>query len=255
MRLAQRLGPTAGLYHHGGLFPLPQWRPSAGLTLDQALIFAIIRAESAFVPDAESHVGALGLMQVMPATARVITRFADLALPKSDLLRDPEVGMAFGQAYLEHLLQYDSIGDNLIFLAAAYNAGPGRVPRWRATFDRADDPLLFLESIPIKETRIYVKKVLTNLWTYRARLGQPQPSLEDLAHNRWPRYQSLDARPGAVCLELTRAARSGRSTSRSLRSPIRARRRTTAPARSWWSASRAMATGSPRASSSGTRPL
>ena len=57
------------------------------------------------------------------------------------------------------------------------------------------DPLLFLESIPLRETRIYVKKVLTNLWTYRDRLGQPRPSLEALARNEWPLYRALDAKP------------------------------------------------------------
>lgn len=193
MRLAQQLGARRGHYHHSALFPLPKWLPEDGLSLDQALLFAVIRAESAFDPDAESHVGALGLMQVMPATARVVARLVDLTPPKGDTLRDPEVSLAYGQAYLEHLLQRDAIGDNLIYLAAGYNAGPGRVPQWVEAYPYASDPLLFLESIPFDETRIYVKKVLTNLWTYRTCLGQPQPSLEALASNRWPRYQSLDS--------------------------------------------------------------
>ncbi len=195
MRLAQRLGGVRNDYHHGALYPVPRWQPGTGLRLDRALILAIARAESAFDPNAESHVGAQGLMQVMPATARMMARVAALEAPRGDALREPEVSMAFGQAYLEHLLQYRWIGDNLIYVAAGYNAGPGRVLEWQRALGTDNDPLLFLESIPMTEPRVYVKKVLTNLWTYRARLGQPQPSLEALARNRWPTYQALDTEP------------------------------------------------------------
>ena len=75
---------------------------------------------------------------------------------------------------------------------AAYNAGPARVARWQEQLAIDEDPLLFLESIPMREPRVYVKKVLTNLWSYRARLGQPQPSLAALARNQWPSYRTLD---------------------------------------------------------------
>jgi len=194
MRLAQRLGLVEGRRHHGALFPIPRWRPATGLRVDRALLFAVIRAESAFDPGARSHVGALGVMQVMPGTAKHMARVAGLGSPDPRALHDPETGMAFGQAYLEHLLQHRWIGDNLIYIAAGYNAGPGRVIEWQKAMRGADDPLLFLESIPMTEPRVYVKKVLTNLWIYRARLGQPQPSLEAFAENRWPRYQSLDPR-------------------------------------------------------------
>jgi soluble lytic murein transglycosylase-like protein len=134
-------------------------------------------------------------MQVMPATAQYIAARADLEHPQGNALFEPETSILFGQAYLEHLLQRPSIGDNLIYLAVAYNAGPGRVLLWRQTLATDDDPLLFLESIPMREPRMYVKKVLTNLWNYRARLGQAQPSLEALAKGRWPTYQALDRRP------------------------------------------------------------
>lgn len=195
MRLAQSLGSAQGLYHHAALYPVPRWQPETGFTLDRALIYAIIRAESAFNPDAESHVGALGLMQVMPATAREIAKRAALELSDAAALRDPDTGIAIGQAYLEHLLNREYIGNNLMFLAAAYNAGPARVARWEDGLDAKGDPLLFLESIPFVETRAYVKKVLTNFWSYRARLGQNSPSLEALARNQWPTYETLDARP------------------------------------------------------------
>lgn len=193
MRLAQSLGHSGGRHDLTALFPTPSWQPLSGYTLDRALVFAFMRAESAFDPRAESHAGARGLMQVMPATAQFIAASADLELAHGNALFEPETSIVLGQAYLEHLLQRPSIGDNLIFLAVAYNAGPARVSRWRETLE-SEDPLLFLESIPMREPRVYVKKVLTNFWIYRARLGQPQPSLEALAKSRWPTYRTLDRR-------------------------------------------------------------
>ena len=77
---------------------------------------------------------------------------------------------------------------NLIHLVTAYNAGEGRLIGWLAAELRGleEDPLLFVESVPIAETRSYIKKVLGNLWAYQARLGEPSPSLQALAENRWP---------------------------------------------------------------------
>ena len=195
MRLAQSLGRSDGRYDLSALFPMPRWSPVRGYTLDRALVFAFMRAESAFDPLAESHAGARGLMQVMPATARYIAARSDLELPHGNALFEPETSIQFGQAYLEHLLQRPAIGDNLIYLAVAYNAGPGRVLQWQKALGADDDPLLFLESIPMREPRVYVKKVLTNLWNYRGRLGQARPSLEALARSRWPTYRALDRRP------------------------------------------------------------
>jgi soluble lytic murein transglycosylase-like protein len=192
MRLAQSLGRSDGRYDLSALFPVPNWRPANGYTLDRALVFSFMRAESGFDPSAESHAGARGLMQVMPATARYIAARADLDHPQGNALFEPETSILFGQAYLEHLLQRPSIGDNLMYLAVAYNAGPGRVLQWRERLGIEDDPLLFLESIPLREPRVYVKKVLTNLWTYRARFGQAQASLKALAKGRWPTYRALD---------------------------------------------------------------
>jgi soluble lytic murein transglycosylase-like protein len=193
MRLAQSLGRSDDRHDLAALFPMPSWRPARGFTLDRALVFAFMRAESAFDPHAESHAGARGLMQVMPATAQFIAASSNVELTHGNALFEPETSILLGQAYLEHLLQRPAIGDNLIHLALAYNAGPGRVSRWHETLDGAD-PLLFLESIPMREPRVYVKKVLTNFWIYRARLGQPEPSLEALARGRWPTYRALDRR-------------------------------------------------------------
>jgi hypothetical protein len=116
----------------------------------------------------------------------------DLPLESADHLRDPETAITFGQAYLQELLNRDGIGDNLMFIAAGNHAGPGRILQWRGEFGLDHDPPMFLEMIPFVETRVYVKKVLANLWSYRARLGQLLPSLEAMAANTWPSYRAFD---------------------------------------------------------------
>jgi soluble lytic murein transglycosylase len=195
MRLAQSLRHREGGEHHPALYPLPSWQPLTGFTVDRALVFAVMRAESGFDPEAESYAGARGLMQIMPATASEVALRSQFELADWDGLFEPATGITLGQAYLDQILRLPWIGDNLMFVAVAYNAGPGRVAEWcdRPEFDA--DPLLFLESIPLRETRIYVKKVLTNFWTYRDRLGQPRPSLAALAANAWPIYRPLDSKP------------------------------------------------------------
>ena len=100
--------------------------------------------------------------------------------------------MALGQRYLRHLLDDRAVGSNLFRLAAAYNGGPGNLRRWWAGVEHRDDPLLFIEALPSYETRVFIERVLTNLWIYRHRLGQPTPSLEAVASGRWPVYEGLD---------------------------------------------------------------
>jgi soluble lytic murein transglycosylase len=195
MRLAQSLRQRRGLDHHDGLYPLPGWRPATGFKVDRALLYAVMRAESGFDPEAESHVGARGLMQIMPATARGIAARVNLELGDSNALFEPVTSMLFGQAYLDQILELPWVERNLILAAIAYNAGPRRAMQWRKSLDVGDDPLLFLESIPLVETRIYVKNVLTNFWTYRERLGQQRPSLKALTGGAWPMYQPLDSKP------------------------------------------------------------
>jgi soluble lytic murein transglycosylase-like protein len=194
MRLAHRLGYKSDV-HFDAFYPVPSWAPRHGYRVDRALVFSVIRAESGFDPAAESYVGARGLMQVMPGTARHLAQRTDLTLKSVDHLFDPETAITFGQAYLQELLNRDGIGDNLMFIAAGYNAGPGRVFQWREAFNLDRDPLMFLEMIPFTETRVYVKKVLSNFWNYRARLGQPLPSLEAMAANAWPSYNAFDDQP------------------------------------------------------------
>ena len=168
--------------------PLPDREPTGGYRLDPSLLHAVIRAESGFDPDARSPKGALGLMQVMPDTARHVAQLVQVADAGEDWLLEPSNNMAVGQAWLRQLAATPTVKGSLIHLLAAYNAGEGRLQAWLAgeLAAAADDPLLFIESVPLAETRGYLKKVLANLWSYQGRLGGRIPSLQALAENRWP---------------------------------------------------------------------
>ncbi|HEX8374069.1 MAG TPA: lytic transglycosylase domain-containing protein, partial [Geminicoccaceae bacterium] len=169
--------------------PIPRWQTRGGFRVDRALVYAVVRAESAFEIEAESPRGALGLMQVMPDTGSLVAKGADLAYNGPDDLLQPEINLEVGQIWLRRLMRTQTVGDSLIHLVVAYNAGETRLKGWldgELKGAPRQDPLLFIESVPIEESREYVKKVLANLWAYQARLGQPTPSLRALAENRWP---------------------------------------------------------------------
>ena len=173
-----------------GYFPLPKYTPTVGYTVDPALMFALMRQESRFKARSKSSAGARGLMQIMPATAAFVTGDRKLRYRSHrDQLYRISLNLNIGQAYLKGLLQDEGIENNLIKVLASYNAGPGSVKRWAREIGRADDPLLFLESMRAPETRLYVQKVLANLWIYRDRMGQPSPSLDQLASGEWPLYK------------------------------------------------------------------
>jgi soluble lytic murein transglycosylase-like protein len=188
MRVAQALRRLDGRRHDGALFPLPRWQPAGGYKLDPSLVHAVIRAESGFDPDARSPRGALGLMQVMPDTGRLAARSMKIAYTGDASLLHPPTNMAVGQAWLKYLARTKTVDNSLIHLIAAYNAGENRLAGWleRELKEGGQDPLLFIESVPLAETRSYIKRVLANLWAYQARAGQPIPSLQALAENRWP---------------------------------------------------------------------
>jgi soluble lytic murein transglycosylase len=146
-------------------------RRSGEIGLDPAYVYGLIRQESRFIMDARSHVGASGLMQVMPATARWTARRLGMSGFSIDQLNDRDTNIAIGTGYLKLVL--DDFGGSMPLAAAAYNAGPGRPRSWR------NGPLIeaaaWAENVPFNETREYVKKVLANTTMYAAVLsGQPQ---------------------------------------------------------------------------------
>ena len=139
--------------------------------LDPAYVYGLIRQESRFIMDARSHVGASGLMQVMPATARWTAKKIGLTDFRPEQLSQRDTNIAIGTAYLK--LALDDFAGSMPLAAAAYNAGPGRPRSWRngAVLDAA----IWAENVPFAETRDYVKKVLANTTNYAALItGQPQ---------------------------------------------------------------------------------
>ena len=193
VQLAPQASRADGRRHDGASYPLPQWQPAGGYRLEPSLVHAVIRAESGFDADARSAKGALGLMQVMPDTARHVARLTKLAYNGEDWLLEPTNNMAVGQAWLQQLAGTPTVGNSLLHLIVAYNAGEGRLAGWLAKDlqDTQADPLLFVESLPIAETRAYAKKVMANLWAYQARSGDSIPSLQALAENRWPEVEPV----------------------------------------------------------------
>ena len=142
-----------------------------GIGLDPAYVYGLIRQESRFIMDARSHVGASGLMQVMPATARWTAKKIGLANFTADQINDRDTNITIGTAYLK--LALDDFAGSMPLAAAAYNAGPGRPRNWRN--GPVLDAAIWAENVPFAETRDYVKKVLANTTNYAAMLsGQPQ---------------------------------------------------------------------------------
>ena len=177
--------------YDGAMYPVPPWQPATGFSVDRALIYGFMRQESAFNPKARSYVGAMGLMQLMPRTAQLVAnKFAPEAQGASPW--DPPINITLGQAYIASLL--GDVDNNLVRTAAAYNGGPGNVMRWDNSLNASADPLLYISSIPLNETRDFVQRVLANYWIYQIRMGQPTPSLDQIAAHEWPRYAPQDGK-------------------------------------------------------------
>jgi len=194
VRLNLALFPGGGGFD-GAAFPIPRWTPESGFRVDRALVYALIRQESLFNPKATSWAGARGLMQLMPGTASFVAGDRHLRGSKRHHLYDPDLNLELGQSYIEILLNERHVGSDLFNLAAAWNGGPGNLGKWQRRNGDLDDPLLFIESIPSAETRNFIERVLANLWIYRDRLGQPNPSLDALASGERPLYVPLDPQP------------------------------------------------------------
>ena len=169
-------------------YPTPIWEPENGFKLDPELIYAFIHQESLFNKNAKSHKGAMGLMQVMPSTAKFISSNKQVKRGNSNILKNPEINLEVGQEYIEYLLRLKSVDQNLIFLTAAYNGGPGNLEKWKQNINYLDDPLFFMESIPSRETRWFIEKVLAKYWIYQNKKGIISNSLRLLAHGKNPIY-------------------------------------------------------------------
>ncbi len=178
-------------YLQPALYPIPSYTPTRGFKTDRALLYALMRQESKFKTEATSRVGARGLMQLMPRTASFIGKDRSLQRASGrNRLYDPSFNMELGQKYVNHLLG-NAAKNNILHMAVAYNGGPGNLRRWSRQMN-IEDSLLFIESIPNTESRDFAENVLTNLWVYRARLGQPAPSRDRIAAGELPIFDAID---------------------------------------------------------------
>lgn len=193
MQLAGAFKNPQGGYYDAALYPLAPWQTNPDHKLDEALILAFIRQESKFNPVAESRSGATGLMQIMPTTASFVTGSHKYKNREGQhVLKDPHINLEIGQNYINSLLSQESVNNDLFSLSIAYNAGPGNLRRWKREMGFIKDPLLFVESIPMAETRNFVERVMANYWIYRIRMGQPTPSLDAVAQGDRAHYVRLD---------------------------------------------------------------
>jgi soluble lytic murein transglycosylase-like protein len=165
-------------------YPNPSWRPVNGWRVDPALAYGHIVQESAFRRTAVSHAGAVGLMQVLPVTAQLVSR--NRGVPYNPgALTDPTYNLEYGQSFLEMMRSEPGTAGQLPRVIASYNAGPLPVARWAAINDKGD-PSLWIESIPYWETRYYVPAVLRNMWVYQGLNDEDRTTLRDIAEHRWP---------------------------------------------------------------------
>jgi soluble lytic murein transglycosylase len=185
--IALRLAKTASYggaylpYYSHPVIALPAY-PGPGAAPDPALVLGLIRQETEFDPYAVSGAGARGLMQMMPASARLAAKQAGLAYQPDKLLTDTVYNMQLGMTeYRGHLDRY---GGSYILAAASYNAGPNNAKKWVAAYGdprAGTDPIDWIEQIPFGETRNYVQRVLENMEVYRARLAGKDAPLKIVA--------------------------------------------------------------------------
>ena len=184
-QMAGLLQARDGQRHDELRFSVPKLRPAGGFSIDPTLVYALTRLESNFNPGAISPAGARGLMQIMPATAQYITGDSFF---EPERLHEPASNLQIGQRYLTYLSRQDGIRNDLIRMLASYNSGPGNFMRWGAEIRDRGDPLLFIEAIPVAETRGFVAHALVYSWIYAARMRLPATSLDDLSAGEFPRF-------------------------------------------------------------------
>ncbi|MBX7248256.1 MAG: lytic transglycosylase domain-containing protein [Caulobacteraceae bacterium] len=183
-------------------YPIPTWAADGQtFQVDRALLFALMRRESRFNPQARSPVGAYGLMQVMPSTAAWLTGDASLRTSPQKLW-DPATNMRVGQAYIAYLGQQTYIHNDIFRIVAAYNGGPQPVMVTEQRLPKDADVLLFMESIPVPQTRVYIEEVMAAYWIYRQLLGEEPRSLAAVANGARTIPMNMDYRPPAPATPL-----------------------------------------------------
>ena len=143
--------------------------------LDEAWVYGLMRQESRFATSAKSNVGAAGLMQIMPSTARWVAKRLGLKSYRDGLIRQLDTNLKLGTYYMKSVLS--SFDDSPVLASAAYNAGPARARKWRG--DQPLEGAIYAETIPLDETRDYVKKVMSNTIYYATQFGSSALSLKD----------------------------------------------------------------------------
>ncbi len=142
--------------------------------LEEAWVYGLMRQESRFASQAKSDVGAAGLMQIMPATAKWVARKMGMRDYRSALIHETEVNLKLGTYYMKNILT--TFDNNAVMASAAYNAGPTRARQWRG--EKPLEGAIYIETIPFDETRDYVKKVMSNTVYYSKLFDQPSVSLK-----------------------------------------------------------------------------
>jgi soluble lytic murein transglycosylase-like protein len=174
-------------------YPVMSVKPSDGWQVDPALVHAIVRQESKFEMRVTSSSDARGLMQLLPTTAAGTMKDTTLDDPGAKAkLFDPAFNLSVGQRYVKKMFSFAQPDGSLFQIIVAYNGGPGNLQKWLKEVDYRGDPLLFIESIPSRETRGYVERVVANYWIYQDRLGEEKPTLDQVARGEWPVLSSVD---------------------------------------------------------------
>ena len=171
----------------GGLYPVPSWNVHTSDLKDKALLYAIARQESGFNPRARSSSKAMGILQIIPSTAAFIMKNREYRLrrSKNHLLYNPPHNISIGSKYIRFLFSLPIVNNDLMWMLASYNAGPGNFKKWiKNRQNKYNDNLLMLESLPARETRNYIKLVLTNLWVYKSRFNQDNTILQSMASGK-----------------------------------------------------------------------
>ena len=181
-RLADIYRTDRGVSYLAALYPYLE--TGAEVRIELSLLHAIIRKESGFYPLARSSAKAAGLMQLMPATAAFIAKDRRYRRTHRHKLHDPDLNLTLAQDYIEHLRAEPYIGDDLVRMLAAYNGGPGNLKKWLRKIDHKEDSFLLIESIPARETRNYIKGVISYLFIYSNRFEEDIPALHRLLNGR-----------------------------------------------------------------------